>query len=121
MNQVLKKMNPEDIPQEGNPEEDKVEADQEEKVGKTVLEKEKSRFQRAIDILVILQAESIENEFQSVEMTYTDLEFLLATVRLAHTRADILKQISAGVNKKSDEIATLLEKISKGLPKIQIT
>lgn len=123
---MIQKMKPEDIPAHFKKEDSEItatESSTEEVVAteKTLLEKEKSRFQKALNILTTAQSDSVENDFNEATLTYPDLEFLISTLKLGYSRSDTLLQISNGVNKKSDEISNLLEKISKGLPKINIS
>jgi hypothetical protein len=87
---------------------------------KSLFEKENVRFSKALSIVENLRNSSESADFKDVNISYTDLEFLLTTIKLGQTRLTQLIAVGDAVNAKNDEIVKVLDQITRALPRVSI-
>ena len=88
---------------------------------KTQLEKEASKLAKGIGILAELQNDSINSDFEDVELTYQELEFLISCLQLGQMRVVALKSVANNVNSRLDKISEMLDSLKEGLPKVNLS
>lgn len=113
---ILQKINPEIEESLDNSQVVTSQAPQE----KSLFEKENIRFSKALNTVESLKNLSELNDFEDVKISYSDLEFLITTVRLGQTRLSQLIAVGDAVNTKNDEIVKVLEQVTRALPRVSI-